>query len=217
MTKQTDTWTGEFGAAYTRRNTFDAEGLRGLYLDLYGVERPEMNRRFLDGLDRDLAVLEVGCNIGNQLECLQDAGFTRLTGIELQPNAAAKARQRLPAADIHVGSAFALPWPDASFDLVFTSGVLIHIAPDDLPRAMAEIHRVSRRWIWGFEYDEESFQEIPYRGHDALMWKGPYVGLWQKTCPDLTLIRDERFPYRAQPGNRDVMYLFEKPAVSDEA
>lgn len=216
MTQQTTIWTGAFGAEYTRRNTFDAAGLRGLYLDLYGVDRPDMNRRFLDGFDRGIEILEVGCNIGNQLDCLHAAGFTQLSGIELQAEAAAHARQRLPEADIRVGSAFDLPWPDASFDLVYTSGVLIHIAPADLPKAMAEIHRVSRRWIWGFEYDEDSFQEIPYRGHDALMWKGPYVRLWRQTFPDLALVREERFAYRGQPANRDVMYLLEKPAVAAE-
>ena len=36
---------------------------------------------------------------------------------------------------------------------------MIHIAPADLPKAMAEIYRVSKRYIVAIEYDAA----VPYR------------------------------------------------------
>ncbi len=209
QSSQEGIWSGEFGGAYTGRNTFDLTGLEAHYQKLYGIGRLAMDESFVGDLDRSLSILEVGCNAGNQLLCLHQMGFTALSGLELQSDALAQARARLPAADLTQGSAFELPYPDMSFDLVFTSGVLIHIAPTDLPVVLREIHRVSRRYIWGFEYYQQDFAEIPYRGHDTLMWKGPYPELFLKTFADLRCLKQECFDY-VDEANRDVMYLLTK-------
>lgn len=208
-TKQSDTWRGEFGAAYTDRNTFDLAGLDAHYRRLYGVGRLELNEAFIGDFERGISILEVGCNTGNQLLGLRHMGFTDLSAIELQPNAAARARARLPGATILEGQASELPFEDGAFDLVFTSGVLIHIAPDELLEPMSEIHRVSRRHIWGFEYLEADFVEIPYRSHGAMMWKGPYVETYLASFPDLKLRKQQRLDY-LDDDNTDVMYLLEK-------
>jgi len=208
-TNQEAVWDGDFGAAYTERNTFDLAGLEDHYLTLYGVGRRAMNDDFVGDLDRASRILEVGCNTGNQLLCLRDMGFEDLTAVELQDYAITRARARLPGVEIRQASAFELPFADASFDLVYTSGVLIHIAPTDLPRVMAEIHRVAQRCIWGFEYYEQDFAEIPYRGHATLMWKGPYARAYLDTFDDLKLLREQRYGYVAD-DNEDAMFLLEK-------
>src|SRR5206468_1262190 len=87
------------------------------------------------------------------------------------------------------GAAFDLPFKDGLFDLVFTAGVLIHVAPVHLPKAMAEIHRVSRRWIVGIEYSAEEQTTVQYRGYDNLLWKRDFGKEYQTQFPDLTLIR----------------------------
>ena len=74
-TPQMNTWAGDFGREYTDRNPQSTEELNALYLRLYGLPRSELNERFLGGMDRSIRILEVGCNIGNQLECLQGQGF----------------------------------------------------------------------------------------------------------------------------------------------
>ena len=98
-------------------------------------------------------------------------GFENLSGIEIQEEIVTKAQSRVPWARVTEGSALRIPFPDASFDMVFTSGLLIHIAPQDLPVAMNEIYRCAKRWIWGFEYHSPQMTEIPYRGHSELLWK----------------------------------------------
>src|SRR5579862_7507188 len=140
-THQAAVWTADFGREYTDRNTFDPPALDELGLQNYGISRRQINEISLEGVAKSASFLEVGCNTGNQLLLLQQMGYQNLSGVELQPYALEIARRRLPHAAIQQGSALALPHPDSAFDVVFTSGVLIHISPEDLPRAMEEIHR----------------------------------------------------------------------------
>jgi hypothetical protein len=77
-------------------------------------------------------------------------------GIELQSCAVklAKSRQHI---DIIQGSAFDLPFKIEEFDLVFTSEVLIRLHPDDVRRAMAKIHRCTKKYIWGLEHYADDY------------------------------------------------------------
>src|SRR5262249_31933945 len=129
-------WKGEFGRAYNERNTLDVDALNALWRDRYGVSRAELNAEFLATIPMHASFLEVGCNVGNQLLLLRETGYSNLSGVELQPAAAELAKVRVPEASIQQGSAFALPFDDETFDIVFTSAVLIHISPSDLPRAL---------------------------------------------------------------------------------
>ena len=211
-TQQTDFWSGDFGRDYTVRNTMDQEAWNEMYLKNYGVTRANMNNEFLHSLPRDFSILEIGSNTGHQLHALQQNGFTNLYGIELQFGAANLA-QKLRK-DIHVvqASGFEIPFETGSFNLIFTSGVLIHIAPHDLPLIMGEIHRCSSRYIWGFEYYSERSREINYRGNTSVLWKADYASIFMKSFPDLTLIKKMFYPYidENENNNVDCMYLLEK-------
>jgi hypothetical protein len=88
------------------------------------------------------------------------------------------------------GDVFALPFVDGYADLVFTAGVLIHIALDNLPRALAEICRVSNRYILSAEYFAETETIIHYRGHDDLLWKRNFKQHYLDQFPDLALVRE---------------------------
>lgn len=208
-TKQIRTWTGDFGREYTDRNTYTPGELDELYLRNYGVTRVEINDRFLKDVPRDARILEVGCNIGTQLLCLQQMGFSNLHGIEIQSYALDRAKERLPGAVLTQASALEIPYPDQSFDLVFTSGVLIHVAPTDLPIALAEIHRCARTWIWGFEYYAPQTTEVVYRGHDSLLWKTDFAQAYQQQFDDLELVREERFRY-LDNENVDTAFLLRR-------
>jgi pseudaminic acid biosynthesis-associated methylase len=132
-----------------------------------------------------------------------------LHGIEIQKHIVEQARENLSFATVLEGSALQIPFEDGSFDLVFTSGVLIHIAPKDLPLAMSEIHRTAKSWIWGLEYYSPEIVEVAYRGQDNLLWKADYVRLYQHAFSDLELVREERLPY-VQDKNIDTMYLLRR-------
>jgi pseudaminic acid biosynthesis-associated methylase len=208
-TPQAAVWKGDFGREYTDRNTLDTEPLDQLYRRYYGIARREINERSLHEIAKDADFLEVGCSTGNQLLLLQQMGYSNLSGVELQPYALEIARRRLPRVELKLGSALALPYPDSSFDVVFTSGVLIHISPHDLPRAMDEIHRCTRTYIWGMEYFAPEITEISYRDHGELLWKMDYARCYLDRCPDLELVQEQRLPY-LENANVDTMFLLRK-------
>ncbi len=100
--------------------------------------------RFEEGRDRD--VLEIGVGMGaDHLEWAQ-ASPRSLTGVDLTRQAIAFTRERLGLYDLRsrllVTDAEHLPFRDASFDLVYSWGV-IHHSPDT-PAAIREIARVLR-------------------------------------------------------------------------
>jgi len=208
-TAQSATWKGQFGRDYTDRNTWDPVELDALYLKNYGISRRALNHDFLHDIPKDTSFLEVGCNTGNQLLLLQAMGFSNLSGIELQPYAFALAQKRLARVSLALGSVLSLPYEDASFNVVFTSGVLIHISPDDLPRALDEIYRCSSCYIWGLEYFSSTEVEIPYRNHSHLLWKMDYARRYLERFKDLELVREQRLPY-LQSDNQDTVFLLKK-------
>lgn len=209
QTAQARVWQGEFGRAYTDRNTLEMAELDALWSRNYGVSRSAINQMFLEGIPRSATFLEVGCNVGNQLVLLQAQGYTQLTGIELQSYALARARSRLKGIALEQGSALALPFEDQAFDVVFTSGVLIHIAPDDLPQAMREIHRCARHYIWGAEYFSPELTAVNYRGNDDLLWKMDYARKYLTLFHDLELMKERRFQY-LENDNVDTVFLLKK-------
>src|SRR5207253_2398178 len=90
-------------------------------------------------------VLEIGCGSGVHARLLAEAG-ARLTAVDLTPTAVAMTRRRLELAGLHgtviEADAEALPFPDASFDFVWSWGVIHH--SQDTNRVLAEVARVLR-------------------------------------------------------------------------
>jgi len=208
-TKQSREWASDFGREYTDRNILSPPELDALWMNNYGVTRTTLNRKFLGAVPHDAQILEVGCNVGNQLLLLDGMGYKSLRGIEIQSYAVPLAQKRVPAASIVQGSALEIPFPDRSFDLVFTSGLLIHIAPTDLPKVLSEIHRVAKTWILGSEYYAPSSTEINYRGHDNLLWKDNFAQRYLQQFTDLLLQQEEHLPYLNSP-NTDTMFLLQR-------
>jgi len=202
-------WTGDFGREYTDRNSQGLEDLDALYRQWFGVSRRELNGRFLSGLARGVRILEVGTNVGNQLLFLRELGFTNLCGVEIQRYALERSRARAVGVPVVQGTGSALPFRDGAFDMVFTSGVLIHVPPAVLQRVLREVYRCARTWVWGYEYFAADPTEVVYRGQSGLLWKADFSRLYREACPDLEVVREERLRYREAP-NEDAMFLLRK-------
>jgi pseudaminic acid biosynthesis-associated methylase len=208
-TKQIEEWSGEFGEAYTTRNAVSLEKMESMYKGRYGLTRAEMNYKFIGGLNRDAKILEVGSNAGNQLVCLQEMGFKNLYSIELQSYAVRLSKTRTQGINIVQGSALNIPFKDGFFDLVFTSGVLIHIAPREITVALEEIYRCSRKYIWCFEYYAKEYTSIIYRGSENLLWKADYLRLFLERFDNLELVKKGLFGYM-DSDNVDAMFLLQR-------
>lgn len=95
----------------------------------------EFASRFLHGGE----VLEVGCGTGLRLERLSRL-VSRAVGVDVSPGMLEKARAR--GLEVYEGSATALPFDDASFDVTCAFKVLPHVP--DLRAALSEMARVTR-------------------------------------------------------------------------
>ena len=215
FTDQMQQWSSEFGKEYTERNPHTIEVMDGLYKKQFGLTRTELNLIFLSNLDRSIKILEVGSNVGVQLQGLQRIGFENLYGIEIQPYAVEVSKQNTKNINLIQGSAFDIPFKDSYFDLVFTSGVLIHIKPEDLDIAMREIYRCTRDYIWGFEYYADKYTKIPYRGRRNLLWKADYAKLYIDKFRDLELIKEKRIKY-LDNDYVDSMFLIGKRGTKND-
>lgn len=103
-----------------------------------------------------LRVLEFGCGPGRHLRNL-----VRLPGVEpfgydqsLSMTRGALAWCEPEWLDTHVRVGMPtgrLPYDDASFDVVYSAEVLVHVRPEDLPGVLSELLRVARRQVLHLE------------------------------------------------------------------
>lgn len=90
----------------------------------------------LSGADR---FLDVGCGPGAALEQAASTGAS-IAGIDPSPSMVARAAKRVPAAEVKVGSAEEIPFPDDSFSVVINIASFHHWADRDA--GLREILRV---------------------------------------------------------------------------
>lgn len=190
-------WRGSFGDAYLERNR-SAVSHRRPFWEKQLSDRPVSR------------VLEVGCNTGANLTWLIGGGRT-VCGVDVSQNALASLKRSLPEAAAFHAVGRRLPFRDASFDMVFTMGVLIHQPPEALPAVMSEIVRCTRRYILCGEYFADTNTEVPYRGHHGALFKRDFGRLYQELFPELSLL--ERGHLSRDEGWDDVTYwVFEIPS-----
>jgi len=191
-------WSGEFGDDYVERNKAASEGRRPFWEHVLGAIEAG-------------SALEIGCNVGGNLRWLAELlGAENVAGVDVNERALEVVRSEVPGVDARVASARELPFADNSFDLVFTTGVLIHQSPDELPRVMDEIVRCSRRYVLCGEYRADELEEVPYRGQRGALYKQDYGRLYQERFPQLRLL-EEGFLPKSEGVWDDVTYwVFEQ-------
>jgi ubiquinone/menaquinone biosynthesis C-methylase UbiE len=98
-------------------------------------------------------VLDIGTGSGVFAEAFLHAGF-EVEGLDANPEMLAAARDLVPGVRFQEGTAESLPYPNASFDLVFM-GLLFH-ETDDRLKAMQEAARVTRQRVAILEWEYEA-------------------------------------------------------------
>lgn len=167
MNAQERFWQGRFGNEYTERNRVEWS------------ERIPFWRTVLDHTDAK-SVIEVGCNAGWNLLCIQRLRPKVIAGgLDVNGSAVAQALNNGLSAIEGPISQLRHHY-DHGADLVFTCGVLIHIGPDELLGAMQSIVDTSRKWVLAVEYAAETEEEVEYRGHQERLWRRPFGKLYEK-------------------------------------
>ena len=191
-------WAGEFGDAYSDRN---AEAHAG---------RDRFWRTLLSDIDL-ASVLEVGCNVGGNfrwlVELLPEA---RLAAVDVNEAALVRVRGSFPSVDAVRAAATSLPFDDNTFDLVFTTGVLIHLPDEALGEAMTEIVRCSSRYVLCGEYHADEDVEIPYRGVSGALFKRDYGRLYTARFPQLRLLAQGLLPRELGGWDDLAWWLFDQ-------
>ncbi len=186
-TRQEKIWAGAFGDAYVDRNR---------RLDQLAGKR-HLFARILARAPGVESVLELGANIGLNLQAIGELlPRARLAGVEINEKAHAELA-RLPRVEAVLGSLFDFV-PEEPFDLVFTAGVLIHLAPERLAEAYDRLHAAGRRYLLVIEYYNPTPVEVPYRGERELLFKRDFAGEIMDRFDDLALV-DYGFVWRRDP------------------
>lgn len=199
-------WKGDFGNEFAKRNSGDYDKH---YKKLFGFTITELNKKFLVEIKNDIRILEIGCNQGKQLAILEKMGFTNLWGIDINTTILNNEAKKNTQWNVVEGSAFDIPFKDNFFEMVFTSGILIHIHPDDYDKIFDEMYRVTKRYVWCFEYFSENCQEIEYRGNKNKLWKNNFLKLFLARHSDFKVIKEKKLKY-LENSNVDMMFLLEK-------
>lgn len=220
MTKKKESseeeWERKFGNDYTERNEMTATEYNELVYKRIGISRTDQMKDVIDfGAN---SVLEVGCNIGNQLFLLRSYNSSKeLWGVDVNTRALQFANGRaegLHRISFEYGSAYDLPFDDDSFDIVFTAGLLIHIPPEELQTILHEIHRCTKKYIVGFEYyfshEVEDFKEVKYHGTDGMLWISDYAHWYLNQFDDLRMVKERIYPYIEDRTKMDHVFLLEK-------
>lgn len=165
-TEQEAFWSGEFGNGYLSRN--DSEQLI--------VSRMVHFAKFLESAPRVKSIMELGCNIGLNLQALNRINKDfELSAYEINPIAASKAKE-LNIADITCDTIINNIKSDKTFDLAFTSGVLIHIDPAHLENVYQNLYNLSSRYILINEYYNPTPVMVEYRGAKDRLFKRDFAG-----------------------------------------
>ena len=199
-----DLWAGEFGNSYTQRNLEAGKGREAFWKRIFSNYPIERN------------VLEVGCNVGANLQWIYKNISSRMVyGVDINMVALQQLHRELPGVKALWSTASNLPFRRCWFDLVFTAGVLIHQPEDSLLLVMAEIVRCTQRYVLCLEYFAEESIEVPYRGQKRALFKRNYGLLYEHNFPELNLV--EQGHLSQDEGWDNVRYwLFEKGQLNNQ-
>jgi ubiquinone/menaquinone biosynthesis C-methylase UbiE len=160
---------------------------------------------------RGLRVLEIGCGLGTDGAQFAEAGAD-YTGVDLTEAAVALASKRFELFDLlgkfQTADAEKLEFPDNSFDLVYSHGVLHHTP--ETGKAIQEIHRVlrpgGRAVVMLYHRDSYNYRVnislLRRAGAQLLRWE---KGIWlvhkitgeplESLCEHATLLKSEKESY----------------------
>ncbi len=107
---------------------------------------------------RCTSILEIGCGTGIDLRLFSDA--FQIHGIDLNDHALQIAKEKLPDVNFKKGSIAKLPFEDSTIDFVFTHGLMNYLDDDTVEKGIAEIYRITGKYIMNCERFEEKEKEI---------------------------------------------------------
>jgi SAM-dependent methyltransferase len=119
-------------------------------------------------ITKEDSILEIGCNIGRNLNHLWQAGYKNVRGMEISEHAVKRLRIEYPClatTPVEIGPAerSIQKYDSNSVDVIFTMSVLEHLHPDS-SFLFKEIARVARKYVLAIEprQGKRSHMQIPW-------------------------------------------------------
>lgn len=173
MNKQEQFWKDTYAKEYITRNSeFDLDA---------GIKAWAQMTRNLGPIR---SILECGCNIGRNINILNHLmPGAEKSIIEISPEAFSIVTGRYNFADALNCSILASDFGGKQFDLVFTTGVLIHIAPENLLENLSKIYAHSKKYIVFCEMFSRVPRTVPYKGENDLLFTRDYGRFFLENFP----------------------------------
>jgi len=135
------------------------------FWDKYADENEARYNEEFSKYTRDLAaslrctsVLEIGCGTGIDLRLFPDT--FQIHGVDLNEHALDIAKEKLPNGNFQKGDITDLPFKESSIDFVFTHKLLNYLDDETLEKGVAEMYRVSGKYIMNCETFAETEKQI---------------------------------------------------------
>jgi SAM-dependent methyltransferase len=177
------------------KNPWDGSNLPASYL------KGEARSRFLSQLLKkytpaEASVLELGCNVGRNLQVLYMEGFRNLNGVEISEGAVKLLKESFPEmadhATIHTASIEETlgNMQNNEFDVVFTMAVLAHIH-DQNRWIFPEIARISKSLLITIEDERKvSWRHFP-RNYKKIFERYGMKEIESMNCIDIEGLRSD--------------------------
>jgi pseudaminic acid biosynthesis-associated methylase len=200
---QLQRWITDVGDAYLERNRPNEQQIRDTAVGIASILQHMC--------PKPATILEIGAASGFYLRALQRICDAELWTVEPNPQArAVLSSEVIPKKNVLDGQIIDLPFDERRFDLVFTSGVLIHIPDDELEAAYREMHRVSARWLLSIEYFNPTPVSVRWHGEDGLLVKRDYGALWLDLFNDLKYVAHGFFWHQVTRLGDATWWLFRR-------
>jgi 2-polyprenyl-3-methyl-5-hydroxy-6-metoxy-1,4-benzoquinol methylase len=129
-----------------------------------GIERSEFLLALVKQyVSTDASIIELGCNVGRNLNHLWEAGYKNLAGVEINKQAIRLMHEGFQdmKATIHQGTIEDMIKGLGQYDLVFRIAVLEHIHSDS-EGVFAEIARITKRYLITIEGEKNVVSELHF-------------------------------------------------------
>jgi SAM-dependent methyltransferase len=153
------------------------------------------------------SILEIGCNVGRNLNHLWQGGYKNVCGMEISEHAVRRLRVEYPClvdVPIHIGPAefSILKYGRCSVDVIFTMATLEYLHPDN-KFLFKEIARVAGKYVLAIECakGKRSYSQYPWDIKNEFTAAGltwidtkPWYALWAgELTPENEWTEDMRF------------------------
>ncbi len=214
--------TGAFSEDFWRTREADNPAYVQSYWD--GLNHPMRQKlahtvAALDGT----TVLEVGAHCGVNLRALDIIRrYDWLAGVDISPHVVEDGRKLMAESfqsphALHVAGADDVPFPDARFDVVLVSGLLVCIGPEKIEQVLRELVRVSKRFLVLVEPFDDTDEGASFEGKidpfpNTTYWVRNYSALLRQLAPAFRQTQCIHLPEDMSIGHLDSILVFEKAA-----